>query len=90
MNYIINHIEVLGFIAAALGTISLIPQVIKMWSTRSVGSISLLMYVIISVDSVMWLTYGIILALKPLIIQSTLTLSCSLSVVVMKILWNKT
>lgn len=88
VDYIINNIEVLGFTAALLGTISLVPQVVKMWQTRSVRSISLLMYVIISIDSVLWLTYGIVLSLTPLIIQSMLTLTCSLSVVTMKTLWK--
>lgn len=88
MDYIINNIQILGFIAALLGTVSLVPQVIKMWKTRSVQSISLLMYVIISIDSVLWLTYGIVLSLTPLIIQSMLTLTCALSVVVMKMLWK--
>jgi MtN3 and saliva related transmembrane protein len=88
LDFVLNNIEIFGFMAAALGTVSLVPQVIKMWKTRSVQSISLMMYMIISVDSILWLTYGIALSLTPLIIQSTLTLTCSLSVVVMKILWK--
>lgn len=87
-DYISNNIGILGFIAAALGTVSLIPQVVKMYKTHSVQSISLLMYMIISIDSVLWLIYGSVLSLKPLIIQSTLTLTCAVSVVIMKLIWK--
>lgn len=85
---LLKHIEILGLSAAVLGTISLIPQVIKIWRTHSTQSISLVMYLIICTDSILWLIYGILLSLRPLIIQSTLTFVCALAVIIMKILWK--
>ena len=81
-------IEFIGFIAAFLGTISLIPQVLKTWKSKSVTDISIVMYLIISIDSVLWLIYGGVLNLMPLIVQSCIILSCAFAMVVMKLLWR--
>ncbi len=88
MEWLINNPEILGFVAAILGTLSLIPQVIKTWTSRSVKGISLTMYIIISIDSILWLFYSSTLWLVPLIVQSSIIFSCASSMIVMKLLWN--
>ena len=88
LEWLIANTEILGFTAAVLGTFSLIPQVIKTWKSHSVISISLIMYVIISIDSVLWLIYGSVLALTPLIVQSSITFTCAFMMILMKLLWN--
>ena len=86
LEWLITNTEILGFTAAVLGTFSLIPQVIKTWKSHSVISISLIMY--ISIDSVLWLIYGSVLALTPLIVQSSITFTCAFMMIIMKLLWN--
>jgi len=88
LRYISTNIEFVGFIAASLGTISLIPQAIKVFLSRSTESISMIMYVIICIDSLLWMAYGVVLSLTPLIVQSSLTLACALSITLMKFLWK--
>ena len=88
LEWLIANTEILGFTAAVLGTFSLIPQVIKTWTSHSVISISLIMYFIISIDSVLWLIYGSMLALIPLIVQSSITFTCAFMMIIMKLLWN--
>ena len=83
------NIEILGFIAAVLGTFSLVPQVVKTWRFQVVSGISLIMYIIIAVDSLLWLIYGIVLSIAPLIVQSTITFSCSFVMIIMKLLWEQ-
>ena len=83
------NIDILGFIAAVLGTFSLVPQVVKTCRFRSVSGISLIMYIIITVDSLLWLTYGIVLSIAPLIAQSTITFSCAFVMIIMKLLWEQ-
>ena len=89
LEWLIINIEILGFTAAVLGTLSLIPQVIKTCKSRTVAGISLIMYVIICLDSVLWLIYGIVLTLIPLIIQSSITFTCAFMMILMKLAWNK-
>lgn len=85
---LIKNIEILGFTAAMLGTFSLVPQVIKTWKSHSVAGISLIMYIIISIDSILWLIYGTVLSLVPLIVQGSITFSCAFTMIIMKVLWN--
>ena len=58
------------------------------WKSHSVKGISLIMYIIISVDSVLWLIYGGVLDLTPLIVQSSITFTCAFMMIIMKLLWN--
>lgn len=89
LEWLILNIEILGFIAAVLGTFSLVPQVIKTWKFQAVSGISLIMYIIISIDSLLWLTYGIVLSIAPLIVQSSITFSCAFVMIIMKLLWEQ-
>ncbi len=83
-----KNIELIGLLAATLGTISLVPQVIKIWKSRSAHSVSLLMYVIICIDSVLWLVYALSLSLHPILIQSSITITCALIIIIMKLYWK--
>lgn len=84
-----SYIETLGFLAAILGTFSLIPQVIKTWKSNSVRDISLSMYFIIAADSILWLSYGIILHLLPLIAQSFITFSAAFIMIILKLRYGE-
>lgn len=88
MNILVQNIETIGFLAALLGTTSLLPQIIKIWKTRCTKSISLIMYIIICIDSILWITYGAVLSLTPLMGQALLTFTCSFLILVMKLLWK--
>ena len=91
MNFIENiaiYQELLGFIAAALGTISFLPQVIKISRLRTVEGISSAMYIIYSISVILWLLYGLMIKSAPLIIAEILTLVLVLIILVMKYLWE--
>jgi MtN3 and saliva related transmembrane protein len=59
--------EVLGFIAGLLVTVSLVPQVIKIFRLKSAVEISLPFTVILLVGTLCWLGYGILFQLFPVI-----------------------
>ena len=86
---LINNVEILGFTATALGTLALIPQIIKTYTSRTVVGISLITYVIICLNSVLWITYGVVLTLTPLIIQSLITFTSAFVMIIMKLLWEQ-
>jgi MtN3 and saliva related transmembrane protein len=88
LGWLYNNIEIVGFIAALLGTCSLVPQVIKILKSKSTVSISLIMYIIIAIDSILWLIYGLTLSLHPLIVQSCITGCCAFIVIITKLLWG--
>jgi len=57
----------LGLIAAVCSTFSFLPQVIKVWRTRSTQDISREMFLLIVTGAVLWLAYGLIRQDIPLI-----------------------
>jgi len=88
IDYIVEYQELLGFIAAGLGVISFLPQVIRIWRFRSVKDISSAMYIIYGISVLLWLIYGIIIKSEPLILAEILTLILVSIILVMKYLWK--
>ena len=80
--------ELIGYAAAFCATVSLIPQVIKIWKERSAKAISITMYLIYSLSLILWLIYGIMINSIPLIIAEIITLILSIAILIMKYLWK--
>ena len=80
--------ELIGYAAAFCGTVSLIPQIIKLWKERSAKAISATMYLIYTFGVVLWLIYGIMINSIPLIIAEIITLVLSTVILIMKYLWK--
>ncbi len=59
--------EPLGFIAGALVTFSIFPQLIRVFKLRSAREISLLFTTMLLLGLIIWLAYGILLGLAPVI-----------------------
>ncbi len=81
MNGLISGI---GLMAGTLTTISFIPQVLRIWRTRSGKDVSGHMFVIFSLGVALWLIYGICLRDYPIIISNAVTLALSGSVLFLK------
>ena len=81
-------IDIIGSVAAFLTTIAFVPQVIKIWRSRSAADISLPMYVVFTLGVTLWLAYGVLLGALPIIIANCVTLLLSVSVVAMKLRWG--
>lgn len=78
-------IEILGFTAALLTTISFLPQAIKVWKTRSAEDLSLAMFLLFTIGVFLWLIYGIMINNYPVIISNSFTLVFALSILAFKV-----
>ena len=78
-------IDWLGYAAAALTTLSLVPQAMHTFRTRDVSGISLGMYSAFTLGISLWLVYGVILGAGPLIVANLVTLLLALCILGMKI-----
>ena len=78
-------VPLIGFVAATLTTIAFVPQLIRIWRTRSAKDISLGMYALFTLGLVLWLVYGILIESWPLIAANCVTLLLAGGVLVMKI-----
>ena len=77
--------NIVGFIAATFTTFAFVPQVIKVWRTRSTADISLGMYSLFTLGVTLWLAYGILLDAWPIILANIVTLLLAGAVLVMKV-----
>ena len=64
--------ESLGFIAGALVTCSIIPQLIRVFKLRSAREISLLFTTLLLLGLITWLAYGISSGLPPVIVWNAI------------------
>lgn len=77
--------EWVGFVAAALTTLSFVPQAVKTIRTKDTHGISLGMYVMFTIGIAFWLAYGIVLVSWPMIIANVVTLLLSLTILSLKL-----
>ena len=77
--------DLIGALAGALTTIAFIPQVWRVWQTRSARDLSLSMYLIFTAGVALWLVYGVALGALPIIVFNSVTLVLAATVLAMKI-----
>jgi MtN3 and saliva related transmembrane protein len=84
-----NWIEIVGHFGAFLTSVTFIPQVYKVWKTRSVGDLSLTMMLIVLLSTLVWLAYAFALMLWPVIIANSIVCILSLLLIYFKIAFAK-
>jgi len=77
--------ESIGYAAAFLTTVSFLPQVIKVWTTRSTRDISLAAYCMFTLGVALWLAYGVAIHSTPVILANAVTVVLAAGVLVAKI-----
>jgi len=70
--------EVIGIIAGALSCTTFLPQVIKTLKSKSIKDVSLLMFLIASAGTTLWLLYGIMIHSISIIATNIIVLFFSL------------
>ncbi len=78
-------IEVIGYVAAALTTVSFVPQVLKVFRERQAAGISSGMYALFTVGVAMWLVYGVMINSLPVTVANAVALVLAGTVLVMKL-----
>lgn len=77
--------EIVGMLAGLLTTIAFVPQVWRIWKTRSTHDLSLTMYAVFTAGVVLWLVYGIMMGALPIIVTNVATLLLAGAVLVGKL-----
>jgi MtN3 and saliva related transmembrane protein len=78
-------IDLIGYFAAALTTLSFVPQAWHTFTTRDVRGISLGMYSAFTLGVTLWLVYGLLLGAWPIVVANAITLALAVSILVMKL-----
>ncbi len=79
------NVEVVGFIAGLLVAISVFPQVVKSWKTRSTKDVALAWSVINLAGQILWIVYGFYINSYSLVIMSSITLVMNIFMVTLKL-----
>ena len=80
-----NVVDLIGYAAACMTTISFLPQLIRVVKLRSARDISLGMFLIFTVGTAFWLTYGVLSRSWPVSIANGVTLVLSASILFLKL-----
>ena len=78
-------IDILGYVAGILVVISLLPQVIKSWKTKSTKDISLWRYIIYAIGLILWVAYAVIIQNGPVAVMNGIGLVLAVSILCLKI-----
>ena len=83
-----DWIQIAGHVGAFLSSITFIPQVYKVWKTKSVQDLSLAMMLIVASSTLIWLVYGIALMLWPVILANGFIFFLSLLLIYFKFAYS--
>lgn len=80
-----EYTDILGYTAGIFVTVSLIPQTLKSWKTKSTGDLSLIRYSMYTLGLLLWTIYGIAIKSYPITIMSGFDTALALSILIMKL-----
>ncbi len=75
----------LGLVAGFLTTVAFVPQVTKIWKTKSAKDVSLPTFAAFAAGVLLWMIYGFIKQEPPIILWNAVTLVLAGAIVAMKL-----
>lgn len=79
-----STVDIIGYIATVVTTVTFLPQVIRSFKTGSTKDISLPSYILLCVGASLWLMYGLLLSASPVVVANGIVLSLGAAMVVLK------
>lgn len=80
-----DYISIIGSVAGTLTTISMVPQIVKIWKTKHTQDISMGYFLILGIGVFLWVIYGFLLTEPPIYIANIITLSFVVSIIFFKL-----
>ena len=85
---IVEFVTIVGIFAAFLSTICSLPQLAKVWKTKSVKDISSGMFSIQCFATSLWLVYGVFLNNSSMMAANVVVLGQGITMLLLKIKYN--
>ncbi|WP_300303088.1 SemiSWEET family sugar transporter [Ferrovibrio sp.] len=82
-------IESTGLVAGFLTTLAYVPQVLKVWRSRTARDISLVMFLLMNIGIALWLIYGLLIGSPGLIAANLVTLCLTAAVLAAKLKFDR-
>ncbi|KPH14244.1 SemiSWEET family sugar transporter [Chryseobacterium sp. ERMR1:04] len=81
--------EIIGYSGAIISSVSFLPQVIKLWKTKSGKDLSMVTLFFLTLNAILWVIYGVMKDAKPLWVTNILMLSMLIIMIFLKISYRK-
>lgn len=81
--------EALGLIAGALSTLSLVPQLVRVFRRKSAQDLSLPFTSLFLAGVLLWLVYGIFLRLSPVILWNAVGATLMVGLIIAKLRYGR-
>jgi MtN3 and saliva related transmembrane protein len=75
----------IGSVAAGTASLSLLPQVLKTWRTRSARDLSLTWLIVALFSMSLWIAYGVLLPAWSVVVANALTTAMALLLLIFKL-----
>ena len=79
-----DTITIIGLIAACFTTVALLPQLLKVWKTKSTKDISTGMFLLYCGGVFLWFVYGVYLKNTPILLANSLAFIQALIILMFK------
>ncbi len=80
-----NVTVIIGYVAATVGALIFLPQVIKTVRTKDTKGLSLPTFILISINNSLWLTYGILTADSAIVLSQVFVFPMGLVILFYKL-----
>jgi len=80
-----SWVEWIGLAAGTLTTIAFVPQLLKIYATKSGRDVSLRTFLIFAAGVVLWLVYGVLIGSLPIVLANVVTLVLALTIIGLKL-----
>jgi MtN3 and saliva related transmembrane protein len=81
--------DLIGLVAGVLTTVAFVPQLLKIYASKSGKDVSARMFIIFSAGVALWLVYGIVIRSAPVIIANLVTLLLSIAIMALKVYYGR-
>jgi len=81
--------EAVGLLAGSMTTLSMVPQALQAYKTRSVADISSAMYLLLCAGIALWIVYGLLIGSLAVIAANIASFVLSACILVMKVAYTR-
>lgn len=79
------NVEVVGYVAATLTTVSFVPQALQTIRSRDTRAISLAMYLTFTLGVLLWFLFGVLLGSWPIMLANGFTFALAVTILALKL-----
>lgn len=85
----LTSMDILGLVAGSLTTIAFVPQLLKVWKSKSAQDISYVMFIMFIAGIILWEIYGWGIHSMPVILFNVITFVLGLAILVLKFIFDR-